>query len=183
MPILFAVIAMSLFAVACSYVPEYPETGVNNFWTDDPLLEKAFLEAVKNWTDAGIVAFAYVTINIDKKGVPIKYATPEAMLKLCNSKKPEGGMYVAGCTSYSASDGHVDGIFIKQDAEYPYIVALLMHELIHVVLNIRQHNPKDGSVFSKKAEMEITQSDIDWLCKFTECIDPHLPPPRVGKKS
>jgi hypothetical protein len=180
MPLVFGVIAVALFLVACTYQPDYPTKGVNGFWTDEPLLEQAFNEAVQRLTDAGVTAFAYVTLNVDKKGVPIKYSTPSAMVKQCNSKaKTNQGEYIAGCTSYSADDGHVDAIYIMEGAEYKHIVADLMHELIHVVLNLRQHNPKDGGLFSRVAGLELTQSDLDWICKFSDCIDPHLPAPRI----
>lgn len=162
--LLLAIGGAITFLGGCYAYTAYPKKGRVDFKTDSPRLENAMLLAAQEWTDAGVIIAASVTVNINPKGIPIRWAKQEDLPKLCNIK----GLY-HGCTGYG-THANFDAIYVDDSIDDVRLRVILMHELIHVMLSLTEHTPGDG-IFNQSANtIVITQNDLDWICQKTECV-------------
>lgn len=150
--------------LAGCYVYPMPDKGVVDFITRDPKLEKFMLAGAQEWTNAGVYLAGLVTVNVKKKGVPIKWAKKEKLAKLCNSKKAGHG-----CTAYGTHK-NFEAIYVAEGIDDNRLRLVLMHELIHVLLASNEH-PIEPGIFNYNANSQvITQSDLDWICSRIDCM-------------
>jgi len=165
-------ILLLLTVAAGCVVSIVPTESVVDFTTDDPEMEKAILEAAQEWTDQGVVVAARVTVNVNPKGLPIRFLTSEEMIKKCGAvKRGERTVAPDGC-AHGNSSGKTDGLYIKQGLEPGRVRITLLHELMHIIGPINGHLP-DGviGIMSKRATSSvITQADLDFVGASTEVV-------------
>jgi len=144
-----------LVCVGCSY--QEPIESELDFTCDDPELTKIVLDAAQEWTDAGVVKAAMITVNVNPKGIPIKWADGDDLPKLCNVK-PQA---IKGCVSYK-----YDSLFFNKALSPDWLRIVVMHELIHAIVPTKDHLPKElMGIMNVEGNNDgtITQNDLDFL--------------------
>lgn len=176
--------AMGL-AIGCVAVKSFPDKGIVDFVIDDPLLERLFLDAAQEWTDAGVVAAARITINTNPKGMKVKWSSPADIAKNCGVEGrvdlAEGEM-ITGCARHKG-DKFYDTMWITliaspeeiagDEALYRRVKANIMHEQMHVVLPTPWHVPRnEPGVLNSRGGETITQADLDFISEYSEVVPP-----------
>lgn len=179
LPLVF--VALALFAVACAYPSSFPTKGIEDFVIDDPLLAELFLAAAQEWTDAGVVAAARITVNVNPKGMKVKWSSLEDIAANCGvSPQLEPGEFISGCARHRGEKFH-DTMWITLIEPKDQIAASetlrkrvkynIMHEQMHVLLPTAWHVSRDQpAVMNSRGGQEITQADLDFISEYTEVV-------------
>ena len=169
-----------LVAAGCAVKVSQPLTAITDFWTDDPQLYNAMVEAAKTWTQAGVAGASIVTVelisgrgdNWKKKGrKPILREDRANLYKLC---KPSDPSYRGdGCTS--VKDDKWLGIYIPHDLKDPgRVQQVMLHELGHILAQSKDHAPEDSiAVMSYHSTSPMpTEEDVIYMKTHTVVMDP-----------
>lgn len=179
------IVALFLAAVVagCSYEGTgYPKNPITDFVADDPLLAELILEAAQELTDAGVVIAGRITVNVNPKGLKVKWQRPEESATNCLGEETlKEGQYIRGCIpAQNGKFNHTMWITLTEPKEevaasadlrrfYKYGV---MHEMLHVLLPTPWHIAHDTpGVFNSQGSEGLTQADLDFIAQFTEVLD------------
>lgn len=175
---LYLALGLILLTVACSgyYNGAWPTKGVYDFVIEEPGLQKIWLDAAQEWTDAGLVVAAQVTVNTNPKGIKVKWAVPGDMLRLCHKTEkdyPQGNR-PAACSNMNqeGKNRFDDTLWLSWTQDKVRLRLIALHELIHVIVPTNQHLP-DGviGIMSRTANSEyITDADLEFLSELTEVV-------------
>lgn len=179
-----ALVALSALVLACDPGSSFPTKGVEEFVIDDPLLAALFLDAAQQWTDAGVVAAARVTVNLSQRGMRVKWALPSEIAEKCGvAHLPldlADGEMITGCARHRG-DKFYDTMWITLSASpaeinanpalRKRITANIMHELMHVLLPTPWHVPRDQpGVMNSRGGEDITEADLAFIREYTEVV-------------
>ena len=167
LPLILVLVALTL--VACTL--DANNTGITDFVTSDPILEKMLLDCAQEWTDLGLIIAARITVNINPKGIPVKFVPRADLPKLCNAdpaQKP------GACIAYKGNDFHAIYIADDEKDRLDRLRIKILHELIHIIVPMPDHLPKGiFGIMTGHGETDgtITKDDLNLICSHTQCIN------------
>lgn len=163
-------------ALACltTFGCQWEPVPATDLLVDDPALAAEMRLAVEDWAAAGLEVASEVTINEDPNGVPVVLVPREKINRECGLSRTAratldaAGKTLLGCARRDA-DGAPTALWIGDDLDSATRMAVLRHELIHVILPGVPHVPEDSAgVFAPYDPSPfITMGDLMHLAQYT----------------
>lgn len=162
-----AALALVTLATACGQPPT--TTAKTDFVVADPALAAELRLAAEQWAAAGLDVAAYVTINQNADGIPVRERTHDELMHHCNDISPETTS-LDGCAEHDHAHGTFRGLWVADDLTPERRAAVLAHELVHLLVPSAEHLP-DGvpAIFSVHCtSYHVTDADMRQLARYTD---------------